>query len=93
MQYQRSLPEGENYLSAGIKRLKKTVSEIREFKDLVMLLSSFFFAYAGLSIVIAFAFIYGNQIVKWEGKTEIYMFIITQCTAAGGGLPVRLYSG
>ena len=78
------LPEGENYLSVGIKRLKKTVSEIREFKDLVMLLSSFFFAYAGLSIVIAFAFIYGNQIVKWEGKTEIYMFIITQCTAAGG---------
>ncbi len=80
----RALPDSENYLTVGIKRLKKTISEIREFKDLVILLSSFFFAYAGLSIVIAFAFIYGNQIVKWEGKTEIFMFVITQCTAAGG---------
>jgi UMF1 family MFS transporter len=78
------LPDGENYFSIGIKRLKKTFMEIRDFKDLVILLASFFFAYAGLSIVIAFAFIYGKQIIKWEGSTEIFMFIITQCTAAGG---------
>ena len=80
----RVLPEDDNYFSIGIKRLKKTFREIRDFKDLVILLSSFFFAYAGLSIVISFAFIYGKQVIKWEGNTEIYMFVITQCTAAGG---------
>ena len=80
----RELPEGENYLSIGIKRLKRTCMEIRDFKDLVILLASFFFAYAGLSIVIVFAFIYGKQIIKWEGNTQIYMFVVTQCTAAGG---------
>ena len=80
----RVLPECENYFSIGIIRLKKTLSEIRDFKDLVILLLSFFFAYAGLSIVIAFAFIYGKQIIKWEGSTEIFMFVITQFTAAGG---------
>ncbi|MBN2417930.1 MAG: MFS transporter [Deltaproteobacteria bacterium] len=80
----RVLPAGENYFSIGIKRLKKTFAEIRDFRDLVILLSSFFFAYAGLSIVIAFAFIYGNQVVRWEGRTEIFMFVITQFTAAGG---------
>ena len=80
----RVFPDGDNYFSIGIKRLKKTILEIRDFRDLAILLASFFFAYAGLSIVIAFAFIYGKQVVRWGGKTEILMFIITQCTAAGG---------
>lgn len=78
------LPYGETYYSIGIKRLKQTVSEIQSFRDLVILLSSFFFAYAGLSIVISFAFIYGDQVVKWSGTTQTLMFVITQITAACG---------
>ena len=50
----------------------------------MILLASFFFAYAGLSIVIAFAFIYGDQVVKWSSTTQILMFVITQFTAAAG---------
>ena len=80
----RPLPKGENYLTVGFKRLKKTFLDIRDYKDLMILLASFFFAYAGLSIVIAFAFIYGDQVVKWSGRTQILMFVITQFTAAGG---------
>jgi UMF1 family MFS transporter len=80
----RALPKGENYLSIGFKRLKKTLLDIRDYKDLMILLASFFFAYAGLSIVIAFAFIYGDQIVKWSSMTQILMFVVTQFTAAGG---------
>ncbi len=78
------LPDGETYLTAGFKRLKQTLSEVKDFKDLITLLLSFFFAYAGLSIVISFAFIYGDQIVKWSGATQTLMFVITQLTAAGG---------
>ena len=80
----RSLPPQENYFTVGFKRLKKTMEDIRDYKDLMVLLASFFFAYAGLSIVIAFAFIYGDQVVKWAGTTQILMFIITQFTAAAG---------
>jgi MFS transporter, UMF1 family len=80
----RSLPQGENYLTIGLKRLKNTFLDIRDYKDLMVLLASFFFAYAGLSIMIAFAFIYGDQIVKWSGRTQILMFVITQFTAAAG---------
>ena len=77
-------PQNENYFTIGFKRLKKTFRDIRDYKDLMILLASFFFAYAGLSIVISFAFIYGDQVVKWSGMTQILMFVITQFTAAGG---------
>jgi MFS transporter, UMF1 family len=80
----KALPAGETYYSIGIKRLKQTISEIQSYRDLVILLSSFFFAYAGLSIVISFAFIYGDQIVEWSGTTQTLMFVITQITAACG---------
>jgi len=82
----RSLPKSENYFTIGYKRLKKTFSDIRDYRDLMILLASFFFAYSGLSIVISFTFIYGDQVVKWSGMTQILMFIITQFTAAGGAL-------
>lgn len=80
----RRLPPNENYFTIGFKRLKKTFHDIRDYRDLMVLLGSFFFAYAGLSIVISFAFIYGDQVVKWSGMTQILMFVITQFTAAGG---------
>lgn len=78
------LPAGENYLSIGMKRLKNTFWDIRDYKDLLVLLASFFFAYAGLSIVISFAFIYGDQVVQWSGTTQTLMFVTTQFTAAAG---------
>lgn len=80
----RPLPAGENYFTIGISRLRKTFTDIRDYRDLAVLLSSFFFAYAGLSIVISFAFIFGDQIIKWSPLTQMLMFIITQFTAAGG---------
>jgi UMF1 family MFS transporter len=80
----RTLPTGMHNISAGFSRLGRTLKDIREYRDLVVLLASFFFAYAGLSIVISFAFIYGDQVVKWTGATQVLMFVITQFTAAGG---------
>lgn len=82
----RIMPPGENYVTVGIKRLKKTFEDIRDYRDLMILLASFFFAYAGLSIVISFAFIYGDQVVKWSAATQVLMFVITQLTAAAGAV-------
>lgn len=82
----RPLPVNESYFAIGINRIKKTFLDVRDYEDLVILLASFFFAYAGLSIVIAFTFIYGDQVVKWSRLTQMLMFILTQFTAAGGAL-------
>ncbi len=82
----RTLPPGENIFTIGFGRLKKTMQDIRDYRDLIILLASFFFAYAGLSIVISFAFIYGDQVVKWSAATQIIMFVLTQITAAAGAL-------
>lgn len=80
----RPLPGNENYFTIGLKRLKKTFLDVRDYEDLIILLASFFFAYAGLSIVIAFTFIYGDQVVKWSSMTQMLMFVLTQFTAAAG---------
>jgi len=80
----KPLPAGENHFTIGFRRLVQTFRDIRDYKDLMILLLSFVFAYAGLSIVISFAFIYGDQVVRWTPGIQTLMFIITQLTAALG---------
>lgn len=80
----KKLPPEESYSSMGLKRLGETVKEIRNFKDLLILLISVFFAMAGIYIIISFAFIYGDQVVKWDETVRVLMFVIVQITAAIG---------
>lgn len=82
----KPLPGGSTYLGMSVKRLKKTLEELKDHRDLMFFLIAFFFAYAGLSIVISFAFIYGDQVVKWSPMSQTLMFIITQFTAALGAV-------
>ena len=80
------LPPGESYIGIGFKRLSQTMSELKDFRDLMIFLVSVFFSMAGLSIVISFAFIYGKQIIHWDDTVRILMFVVTQFTAAGGAV-------
>ena len=82
----KELPPGRNYFSIGFDRLKKTIAEIKDFRDLIIFLFSFFFAYAGLAIVISFAFIYGDQVIKWDASAQALMFVLTNLSAAVGAL-------
>jgi UMF1 family MFS transporter len=82
----KQLPPGEHPLSIGFKRLANTFRELDDFRELMIFLISLFFAMAGLSIVISFAFIYGNQVIQWDNTHRVLMFVITQFTAAGGAL-------
>ncbi len=75
-----------SYIRIALRRLRTTVSEIGEFRDLVIFLVSLFFSMAGLSIVVSFAFIYGDQVIRWDATTQVVMFVITQITAAAGAL-------
>ncbi len=80
----RTLAPGQNLLTVGFQRLATTMREVQDFRDLMVFLVSVFFSWAGLNIVISFAFIYGAQVIKWDEFTEVIMFVITQFTAAGG---------
>ncbi|MFN3604966.1 MAG: MFS transporter [Leptonema sp. (in: bacteria)] len=82
----KSLPENKTYLSIGFDRIRQTIKEIQDFKDLLIFFISLFFSQAGLSIVISFAFIYGDQIIQWQPSTMVIMFVITQFTAAAGAI-------
>ncbi len=78
------LPPGESYLGAGMRRMSRTLRELRSFRDLIVFLCSFFFSYAGLSIVISFAFIYGDQVIRWSTSSQAAMFVLTNVSAAVG---------
>ncbi len=80
----RELPAGETFVSMGFKRLGETMRMIGKFRDLGVFLVSVFFAMAGIYIVISFAFIYGDQVVRWDETVRVLMFVVVQITAAIG---------
>ncbi len=82
----KELPQGETFVSMGFARLGNTIREVKEYWDLAIFLISVFFAMAGIYIVISFAFIYGDQIVRWDEEVRILMFVVVQITAAAGAL-------
>ncbi len=86
----KKLPEGESFASIGFKRLGDTFKMVSQFKDLVVFLVSVFFAMAGIYIVISFAFIYGDQVVRWDEAVRVLMFVIVQITAALGAFSFGL---
>ncbi len=82
----RPLPPGETLSGIALRRIGQTAREIRDFGDLVWFFAGLFFATAGLSIVIAFAFIYGDQVVRWQPRSQLLMFVLTNLSAAGGAV-------
>jgi UMF1 family MFS transporter len=72
--------------SAGeaLGRLAQTARTLAHYRDLLVFFGGLLFAMAGLSIVVSFAFIYGDQVIRWSPGTRTAMFVITQFTAAIG---------
>ncbi len=82
----RALPPGESLLRIGFRRLAQTSRELGAFRDLMLFFVSYFFAMAGLSIIISFTFIYGDQVVRWSARSQMLMFVVTNLTASVGAL-------
>ncbi len=82
----RSLPPGETLLGLGFRRLARTLGELAAFRDLMLFFVAVFFAMAGLSIIIAFTFIYGDQVVRWSTRSQMLMFVLTNLTASAGAI-------
>ncbi|MFM9272174.1 MFS transporter [Halomonas elongata] len=79
-------PPGLPYHRIAWQRVSTTLHELRRFRDLATFLVSLLFSMAGVYIIIAFAFIYGAQVIGWDAAIRNVMFIIVQITAAAGAL-------
>ncbi|TDB04209.1 MFS transporter [Halomonas marinisediminis] len=79
-------PAGKRYRDIARERVSTTLHELRRFQDLATFLVSLLFSMAGVYIIIAFAFIYGAQVIGWDESIRNLMFIIVQVTAAAGAL-------
>ncbi len=80
------LPPGTTLARMGFTRLRDTLRDLARYRDMAILMASVFFAMAGVYIVIAFAFIYGAQVIGWDEGIRNIMFIVVQITAAAGAL-------
>ncbi len=79
-------PAEGNPVTRGIGQLISTMKSLGRYRDLAVFLLSYLFAMAGLSIVVSFAFIYGDQVIGWSDESKALMFILTQLTASAGAL-------
>ncbi len=79
-------PTTEPLHRRALHQLAQTAREAGSYRDLLVFLSSYFFAMGGLSIVVAFAFIYGDQVIGWSPGTQSAMFVLTQLSATAGAL-------
>lgn len=80
------LPPLRMAVATGWARVRRTLSQLEGLRDLAVLLVSVFFSMAGIYIVIAYAFIYGAQVVRWDEPVRVAMFVLVQVTAAAGAL-------
>ncbi|MBB3139559.1 MFS transporter [Halomonas organivorans] len=79
-------PVALSYRAIAWQRVSTTLHELRRFRDLATFLVSLLFSMAGVYIIIAFAFIYGAQVIGWDESIRNLMFIIVQVTAAAGAI-------
>ncbi|MFW5724315.1 MAG: MFS transporter [Halochromatium sp.] len=79
-------PSGTGYAGIGLRRVARTLRGLGELRDLARFLVSLLLAMAGLYVIIAYAFIYGAQVIGWDESVRTLMFIVTQITAALGAL-------
>jgi len=79
-------PVVTNFHQIAWRRVTTTLHELHRFQDLSRFLVSLLFSMAGVYIIIAFAFIYGAQVIGWDESVRNIMFIIVQITAAVGAV-------
>ncbi|MBK1721031.1 MFS transporter [Thiocystis violacea] len=80
----QALPPGVGYARLGIQRVRQTLGHLKQHRDLAVLLVAVFFSMSGISIIIAYAFIYGAQVIHWDASVRTLMFVLVQITAAAG---------
>ena len=78
------LPKGENYVSMGIKRLKKTLGAARNFREFIKFVIAFLVYNDAVIMALDFASIIGAVLFGMEQQALIIFVIIVQVTNVVG---------
>ncbi len=78
------MPEGENYLTIAFKRLKHTVSTVREYREFIKYIIAFLIYNDGILMMLNFAAIFGAVMFGLDQQQIIIFMIIVQLTSIVG---------
>ena len=80
----QTLPLGESYLTVGFKQLRRTLSRIKHYREIVKLLIAFLIYNDGVVTVIGFATIYAVEVIGFSSTDIRNMFVALNVVAAVG---------
>jgi len=80
----QQLPEGENYITIGFRRLARTFRSVRRFKEFIKFMISFLIYNDGILMALNFAAIIGAVLYGMNQTEMIIFMIIIQITSIGG---------
>jgi UMF1 family MFS transporter len=78
------LPEGENYVSLGIKQVVETIKSMVHFKDFLRFIIAFFIYNDGILMALTFASILGAVLFGMDHTQLIIFMIVVQVTSVIG---------
>lgn len=80
----RTLPAGQTHWSVGWGSIWQTLRELPQHRTLAVFFAAFTFFMSGLSAIIAFAALFGNDVLKLTTEENLKLFAILQITSALG---------
>lgn len=80
----KELPQGENYLTIGFRSVRRTLRQIRHYRELFKLLIAFLVYNDGVVTVIYFAALYATVTIGFNSGELTIMFFLLNIVAAVG---------
>jgi MFS transporter, UMF1 family len=80
----RVLPAGENHITMGFRKLRRTFRQVRRYRELFKLLLAFVVYNDGIVTVITFAALYAEQTIGFTPSEIVTMFILMNVVALAG---------
>lgn len=82
----RDVKVEKSYIKIGIDRVYKTITHLKDYKNLTLFLLAFFFYIEGVNTVIFFSGNYASTTLNFSMEELILFFIIVQTTAIFGSV-------
>ncbi|MEK6285125.1 MAG: MFS transporter [Acidobacteriota bacterium] len=79
-------PAGQNYVAAGFKQLRHTISTARRYPQTLLFLIAYLFYNDGIQAVIALASVFGAEELKLDQSTLVQVILLVQFAAFFGAL-------
>lgn len=77
---------GQNYVAAGFKQLRDTISTARRYPQTLLFLAAYLFYNDGIQAVIALASVFGAEELKLDQSTLVQVILVVQFSAFFGAL-------